>query len=133
MTGLRECLSGVLDAMQKDAATLRAYGAEGQALAIERCVTTMRGAMHRADEELLTLEHAARESGYSAEHLGREVREGRIPNAGRKGAPRIRRADLPRKPGTILTPRLGAATIGGARRRIARTVVNSQHGVNDAA
>ncbi|MDE2782551.1 MAG: hypothetical protein OXK77_06320, partial [Gemmatimonadota bacterium] len=40
---------------------------------------------------------AARESGYSADHLGRLVRDGRIPNAGRPGAPRIARTDLPRK------------------------------------
>ena len=40
---------------------------------------------------------AARESGYSADHLGRLVRDGRIPNAGRPGAPRIARSHLPRK------------------------------------
>jgi hypothetical protein len=49
-----------------------------------------------ADEEL-TLAEAAAESGYSAERLRRKVAGGEIPNAGRKGAPRIRRADLPRK------------------------------------
>ena len=31
-------------------------------------------------------------------HLGRLVREGKIPNAGRLGAPRIACGDLPRKP-----------------------------------
>ena len=45
----------------------------------------------------MTLAQAAVASGYSADHLGREVREGRIPNAGRPHAPRIRRANLPRK------------------------------------
>jgi len=45
----------------------------------------------------LTLGNAARESGYSADYLGRLVREGRIPNAGRPNAPKIRRSDLPRK------------------------------------
>jgi len=51
--------------------------------------------------EALSLPQAASESGYSADHLAREVRVGRIPNAGRRGAPRIRRGDLPRKPGRI--------------------------------
>jgi len=55
--------------------------------------------VRRAELDLtLTLEEAARESGYSADHLGRLVRDGRIPNAGRHHAPRIRRADLPKRP-----------------------------------
>jgi len=47
--------------------------------------------------DLLTLQEAAQISGYSASHLGRLVREGVIPNHGRKGAPRLRRAELPRR------------------------------------
>jgi hypothetical protein len=55
-------------------------------------------AVAQADaDELLDLRAAARESGYSADHLGRLVHAGTIPNAGRPHAPRIRRADLPRK------------------------------------
>ena len=49
---------------------------------------------------------AARESGYSADHLGRLVRDGRIPNAGRPGAPRIARSHLPRKTQAPATPLL---------------------------
>jgi hypothetical protein len=48
--------------------------------------------------ECLTLAEAARESGYSAAHLARLLDEGRIANAGRKRAPRIKRGDLPKKP-----------------------------------
>lgn len=50
-------------------------------------------------EELLTLDEAAEESGYSKRRLRELVSEGTIPNAGRKHAPRLRRSDLPRKPG----------------------------------
>jgi hypothetical protein len=46
---------------------------------------------------LLTLRQAAATSGYSEEHLGRQVLQGKIPNAGRKGSPRIRAGDLPRR------------------------------------
>jgi len=46
----------------------------------------------------LTLQEAAKESGYSEDHLRHLVAEGKIANAGQKGRPRIRRRDLPRKP-----------------------------------
>jgi len=49
------------------------------------------------DETTFSLVEASRESGYSADHLGRLVRDGKIPNAGRRGAPRIARRHLPRK------------------------------------
>lgn len=45
----------------------------------------------------LTLDQASRESGYTADHLRHLVAQGTIPNAGKKGAPRVRRADLPRR------------------------------------
>lgn len=59
---------------------------------------TVEASIRAWQQEALTLEEAARESGYSADYLGEMVREGRIANAGRKNAPRIRRADLPKKP-----------------------------------
>ena len=40
-------------------------------------------ALAAENDEVLTLQRAAAESGYSADHLGRLVREGKIPNAGR--------------------------------------------------
>ena len=52
----------------------------------------------------LNLQEGARESGYSPDHLGRLVKAGEIPNAGRENAPRILRKHLPRKPGVGLTP-----------------------------
>ena len=57
------------------------------------------GALNEIDSQLLNLEEAAALSGYSADHLGRLIRQGKIPNAGRKNAPKIRRADLPIKAG----------------------------------
>jgi hypothetical protein len=55
-------------------------------------------AMRALDDDALDLATAARESGYSVERLRHMVADGSVPNAGRKGAPRVRRADLPRKP-----------------------------------
>ena len=50
-----------------------------------------------AADEVLTLDEAARASGYSADHLRHLVSAGDVPNAGRKHAPRVRRADLPER------------------------------------
>lgn len=59
---------------------------------------TVEASIRAWQNELLTLQEAARESGYSVDYLGEMLREGRIANAGRKHSPRIRRADLPKKP-----------------------------------
>jgi hypothetical protein len=50
-------------------------------------------------EILLTLDNAAARSGYSPDHLARLIRQHRIPNSGRRGAPRIRLDDLPIRAG----------------------------------
>jgi hypothetical protein len=80
------------------ATMLREYGAEAQAHALERCATELEDGLRERAVETLSLQESAIESGYSADHLGRLVREGKIPNVGRKGAPRLRRADLPIRP-----------------------------------
>ena len=50
-------------------------------------------------DETLDLRQAGLESSYSYDHLRHRVADGSIPNAGRPGAPRIRRSDLPLKAG----------------------------------
>ena len=83
---------------REKAKTLRRFRAEGAASAFEECADDLDHALWVWREEPLTLAEAAEESGYSIDHLGRWVREGRIPNMGRPGAPRIARSDLPCKP-----------------------------------
>jgi len=62
-----------------------------------------------AENEALSLTRAAAESGYSVDHLGRLVREGKLANLGRPNAPKVRRADLPRKPSRQLASPLAGS------------------------
>jgi hypothetical protein len=73
--------------------------AEEAARAWESAARELQLALEDESDELLNLQQASAASGYSPEHLGRLVRQGRIPNAGRMNAPRIRFGDLPQKPG----------------------------------
>jgi len=82
---------------RKRAKALRRYGSESPAVALERCAAELEDTIAERDETTFSLVEASRESGYSADHLGRLVRDGKIPNAGRRGAPRIARRHLPRK------------------------------------
>jgi len=47
--------------------------------------------------EPIGLREAARRTGYTADHIGKLVRDGKIPNAGRPKAPLVRLRDLPKK------------------------------------
>ena len=99
--------TGILPAdWRTRAKTLRHYGGETSAVALEACAAEFETALRQRDDTILTLTEAVGESGYSAAHLGRLVREGKIPNAGRPGAPRIARSHLPRKTQAPATPLL---------------------------
>lgn len=69
--------------------------APSAAEAFRTAAAELEEAVQAAHDEALTLDRAATESGYSKRRLRELVAEGRIPNAGRKHAPRIRRGDLP--------------------------------------
>jgi hypothetical protein len=91
-------LESLLAEWRADADRMRRYGHEATATVCELHARQVEAAMAAMEAEALTLVEAAEESGLSADHLGRLLRTGAIPNAGRKGAPRIRRGDLPRSP-----------------------------------
>ena len=94
-------LAQLASAWRERAEELRSLAAEGQARAFERAAQDLADALAREREAVLTLEQAAQESGYSADHLRHLVAEGTVPNAGRHGAPRVRRGDLPTRPGKV--------------------------------
>lgn len=70
-------------------------------------------------EETVSLKEAAMLGGYSTDSLQRMVAAGRIQNYGRKGKPRIRRADVPLKPGHTAANLLGES----GRRHITASAV----------
>ena len=89
---------------------------------------------HANADELLTLTGAANETGHHPDSIGRAVREGRLPNHGRRNAPRVRRGDL----ATLGGSRSGcketltnAPTVGIRAVQIARAVVTSGNGGRD--
>lgn len=82
---------------REDARTLRRRASETQADVLESCAQDLEAWSREQALEALTLNQAAQESGYSYSALEKMVREGRLPNVGSKGAPRVRRANLPRK------------------------------------
>lgn len=108
-----------------EAAVLRKRSDERGALLLEQAAQELEDAIAAEQLSALSLQEAHELGGYSVDHLAREIREGRIPNAGKKGAPRILRRDVPVKPGKAVAPvrRPGPSSTAGARaRRAARSL-----------
>ena len=102
-------------AVQQCVAKLRAkakefrevFGDEARARTLEWAAREVEQALHDESAELLTLPEAAELSGYHPDSLAWMVRDGQIPDLrppGSKGMIRIRRGDLPIKPGKEHTP-----------------------------
>lgn len=66
----------------------------GVASCLESCADELESVLSEWKLELLTLEEAAQEVGKTYDTMQRKVSKGVIPNAGEKGSPRVRRADL---------------------------------------
>jgi hypothetical protein len=79
-------------------------------------------------ETVLSISDAAAISGYSREHLGRLVKEGKLENVGRPHAPRVRRGDLPMKPSSLPSKGSTKHIVCASRRQTVRSVVDSGRG-----
>jgi hypothetical protein len=110
------------------AALLRQHGASEAAATLDTVADELEMSLRAEAGDVLTLTEASAASGFSRDHLARLLRAGTIPNMGRPHAPRIRRADLPRKPQRPLPSAAGNGTLASARRRMAATVVHSEPG-----
>jgi hypothetical protein len=110
----------------------RNLGADAQARTLEWCADQLEAAHVRAADELLSLRCAARESGYSVDHLSRLLREGRILNSGRKSKPLIRRRDLPQKGRKDKEQPCFSNRGGYVPGRLFRDIIHSKYGDDDA-
>ena len=86
---------------RRGAETLRKWGAGAQAAVLESCAEELDTVLREHELEALTLHGAMEESGYSYSAIQKMVAKGRVPNVGDKTRPRVRRGDLPRKPGRL--------------------------------
>lgn len=91
-------LADLPSAWRTRAEELRPYSAPA-AEAWSRAADELQEALGAAEQEQLAPADAARESGLSERRLRELVVEGKLANVGRRGAPRYRRADLPRRAG----------------------------------
>ena len=89
----------LIHAWRTEAERMRARGIAQPAAIIESLADELEAHLRNAGHESVGLTEGARLSGYSADHLGRLIRDGEIENVGVKNAPKIRIMDLPRKPG----------------------------------
>lgn len=96
------------------------------ALLLDEILRDFDAVTHGRATELLTLTDGATESGYSAEYLGTLIRQGKIQNAGRPHAPRIRRQDLPRKASRLPDQPPSLKLVGATPRQIARAIISSK-------
>ncbi len=121
---LSPAIAGLAVEWRARGAVCREIGDERGALMYSKLAGELEEALADSGGALLTLAEASRRSGYSDDHLRRLMREGVLHNYGRKGAPRVQEAQLPRKPGA---PALTRSPDGAmSRSQIARVVVPSQ-------
>ncbi len=72
-------LETLAEKWRSDAQSLEHYGATNQASVLRRCASDLELALEADSRTLLSLEEAARISGYSPGHLGRLIRKGSLP------------------------------------------------------
>ena len=101
---VQRCVAEILAEAKK---YREAFGDEPRARTLEWAAGKVEQALRDESDELLRLPQAAEISGYHPDSLSRMVRDGQIPDLrppNSKGMIRIRRGDLPIKPGRPHTP-----------------------------
>jgi hypothetical protein len=84
------------------ASLLREHHAIGAAVAYDKCAAKLRERSAAYLDEAIDADDAAEESGYTAHHIRRLIKEGLLPNVGTETRPRVLRRYLPLKPGSTV-------------------------------
>lgn len=117
------------DRWRAKAQDFAAFGANAQATTCTLLADELEAALQVQDVATVTLAEASRIGGYSTEHLARLVRSGQLPNAGRKGAPRLHRRDVPTRAAYQPPPSLrlveSGNSVASVRADLARGVISS--------
>ena len=92
-------IDAVITRWHATAEELRDWGAAVEARVLDRCANELANALEVGEDEEVGLAQGARESGYSVSHLRRLITQGKLQDVADTGPPRVRRCDLPRKPG----------------------------------
>jgi hypothetical protein len=92
---------------RNEAEILRKWGELELARAVLHAADRLEMQERLAKLEELSLREASARSGFSYSAVEKMVRQGRIPNAGVKGSPRVRAGDLPSRPPTLINGRSG--------------------------
>ena len=87
-------------ARRADFARLHAL-VDGSSL-IDEILSDLEQLAARTDEEGLTLAQASKRCGYAPDSLSRLIRQEKLTNIGRRGAPRVRASELPKRPSNKL-------------------------------
>ena len=104
MDGVRSAASAslrpadLLQLWQQRADFLHQYGDPNSARIWRTAAVELERALEAFGAETLTVDEAAKVTGYTPDYIRKQIAAGDLPNAGRKNAPRIRRADLKAKP-----------------------------------
>ncbi len=98
-----ESLVKLANRWREHAVVLDRWGRGHEAKAAIRCAEELEAAIQEWQLEVLTLDQAEVESGFSYSALQGMVAKGKVPNAGTKNRPRVHRCDLPRKAGRRFT------------------------------
>jgi len=116
-------VAALLERWQREATELtNRYSQPALAGLTSQHIRELEDALQQEADELLNLTQAAAVCGYTADSLGRMIREERLENHGKRNAPLVRKADLPRKP--HLREVLNTPTVPLTREQIALAVVN---------